>query len=240
MDLTVNECVTGSLSYNGQRCTALKIHFVHKDKVDEFVYKLSEKIDALKKGMPWDENVKITPLPDINMAKWMTSYVDDAIAKGAKVTNNGGQTVGTLFNPAVLFPVTKDMRVYQEEQFGPVVPIVPFSDINESIEYMINSDFGQQVSIFGNDPAQVGKLIDIAANQVCRTNLNGQCMRGPDAYPFTGRKSSAKKVLSITDALRAFSIRSMVGANDTEQNRKLLQEITKGGHSKFLSTDYIF
>jgi hypothetical protein len=65
-------------------------------------------------------------------------------------------------------------------------------------------------------------------------------MRGPDAYPFTGRKSSAKKVLSITDALRAFSIRSMVGANDTDANKKLLKEIIDGGHSKFLSTDYLF
>jgi glyceraldehyde-3-phosphate dehydrogenase (NADP+) len=240
IDLAINECVAGSLSYNGQRCTALKIHFVHEDIVDKFVYGLSDKIDALRKGMPWTDGVKITPMPTMSDVEKMHNYVQDALAKGASIINNGADSVGTLFNPAVMFPVTKEMLLYREEQFGPVVPIAVFSDINEPIQYMIDSDFGQQASIFGNNPAEVGKLIDVAVNQVCRTNINGQCMRGPDAYPFTGRKSSAKKVLSITDALRAFSIRSMVGANDTDANKKLLKEIIDGGHSKFLSTDYLF
>jgi glyceraldehyde-3-phosphate dehydrogenase (NADP+) len=240
MDITVDECVSGSLSYNGQRCTALKILFVHKDVVDDFVSKFSEKVDKLKIGMPWVEGVKITPMPDLGTVERMHNYVNDAVTKGAKVVNRGSDSLGTLFNPAVLFPVAKDMLVYQEEQFGPVVPIVPFSDIQEPIEYMINSDFGQQASIFGDNPEEVGKLIDVAANQVCRTNLNGQCMRGPDAYPFTGRKSSAKKILSIRDALLAFSIPSMVGANDTPANKDLIRRINEGRYSKFLQTDFLF
>jgi acyl-CoA reductase-like NAD-dependent aldehyde dehydrogenase len=71
---------------------------------------------------------------------------------------------------------------------------------------------GQQASIFGRDPVTVGRLVDHLANLVCRVNLNTQCRRGPDVYPFAGRKDSAVGTLSVYDALRTFSIRSMVAA----------------------------
>ena len=232
----VKEGTAGSLSFNGQRCTALKMFFVHESIAEEFAADLASSIDNLVWGMPWTTGANITPLPDLGMVKNMESYVTDALSKGAKLVNpKGGQSVGTFFAPAVLFGVKPNMRIYNEEQFGPVVPIVTFSDITEPIKYMIDSDFGQQASIFGNNPAEVGKLVDVAFKQVCRTNLNGQCMRGPDKYPFTGRKSSAKKVLSIRDALEAFSLPSLFAAPDNEENRKLIQEMIKGGHSKYLS-----
>ncbi|WP_122746031.1 aldehyde dehydrogenase family protein, partial [Pseudomonas viridiflava] len=86
----------------------------------------------------------------------------------------------SFFHPALLYPVTPEMRVYHEEQFGPVVPVVPYRDLNSVIDYVLDSDFGQQLSIFGNDSAQVGRLVDAFANQVGRINLNAQCQRGPD------------------------------------------------------------
>ena len=56
--------------------------------------------------------------------------------------------------------------------------------------------------------------------QVSRINLNSQCQRGPDAFPFTGRKASAEGTLSVTDALRVFSIRTLVAARDDQANGK--------------------
>ena len=76
-------------------------------------------------------------------------------------------------------------------------------------------------------------------NQVCRVNVNSQCQRGPDVYPFNGRKDSAEGTLSVTDALRVFSIRTMVAAKDNELNRKIFETILDGRLSNFLSTDYI-
>ena len=55
MDLTIKECISGTLSYNGQRCTALKILFVHESIVDDFIAKFSESVDALNFGLPWEE-----------------------------------------------------------------------------------------------------------------------------------------------------------------------------------------
>lgn len=105
---------------------------------------------------------------------------------------------------------------------------------------MTTSDHGQQVSIFGSDPEQIGALIDPLVNQVCRVNINCQCQRGPDVFPFAGRKDSAEGTLSVTDALRAFSIRSMVAAKQTESSKQLLDAIVSDHDSKFLNTGFIF
>ena len=94
------------------------------------------------------------------------------------------------------------------------------------------SDYGQQISLFGQDPERLGKLVDPLTNLVARINLNSQCQRGPDVFPFTGRKDSAIGTLSIYDALRCFSIRSMVAAPDKEAG--LLTDIGKAGCSHFL------
>src|SRR5688500_19758367 len=101
------------------------------------------------------------------------------------------------------------MRVYYDEQFGPVVPIVPFSDDEEVIRYVVNSNFGQQVSIFGTDSKRVARLMDAFVNQVGRINLNAQAQRGPESFPFNGRKDSAAGTLSVSEALRAFSVRPL-------------------------------
>jgi glyceraldehyde-3-phosphate dehydrogenase (NADP+) len=240
IDNAVSECILGSLSFNGQRCTALKIIFVHANIVDKFLIKMEEHIDRLKIGMPWEPDVKITPLPEDEKPLSMKEYVDDAIAHGAKIVNkDGGALCETLFFPAVVYPVNDKMRLYNEEQFGPVIPVVPFDDIAMPITYIENSNFGQQVSIFGTDPDIIAKMIDPLVNQVSRVNINSQCQRGPDKFPFTGRKDSAESTLSVSDALRAFSIRALVSAKVNEQNKMIVTKIVRERKSNFLSTDYI-
>lgn len=241
LELSVKECILGSLSFNGQRCTAIKIIFVHKSKAEAFVKRFSEEVNKLKFGMPWEKDVMLTPLPEPGKPEYIQKCVDDAIAHGAQVCNeNGGHNFKSFTYPAVLYPVNDKMICYREEQFGPLVPIVPFDDIEEPINYLITSDHGQQVSIFGQDTAMLGDLIDPLVNQVCRVNINCQCQRGPDTFPFTGRKDSAEGTLSVNDAIRSFSIRTMVAAKQTEANKKIINDIVEGGESKFLSTRFIF
>ena len=96
------------------------------------------------------------------------------------------------------------MNIYHEEQFGPVIPVMSYKDIDEPLNVMAASEYGQQVSLFGNDISKIGPLVDILANLVCRVNLNSACQRGPDVYPFTGRKNSAVSTLSVHDALKIF------------------------------------
>ncbi|WP_460043573.1 NADP-dependent glyceraldehyde-3-phosphate dehydrogenase [Pseudomonas sp. S2_H01] len=241
LDNAVSEAITGSLSFNGQRCTALKILFVHENVVGSFLEKFEEKLAQLKPGMPWEPGVSLTPLPEPGKTDYLQGLVDDAVSKGAKVVNEGGgETHQQFFYPAVLYPVTPDMRVYHEEQFGPVVPVVAYSDLETVIEYVLDSDFGQQLSIFGNDSKQVGRLVDAFANQVGRININAQCQRGPDSFPFNGRKNSAEGTLSVHDALRVFSIRTLVATKFQESNKALISDIIHNRESSFLTTDYIF
>lgn len=241
LDNAVNEAITGALSFNGQRCTALKILFVHEDVVERFLEQFNSKLAALKPGMPWEAGVALTPLPELGKPDYLKGLMADALAKGARIANAGGGEVReSFFYPAVLYPVTAEMRVYQEEQFGPLVPIVPYRDLQTLINYVRESDYGQQLSIFGNNAQQVGQLIDAFANQVGRININAQCQRGPDSFPFNGRKNSAEGTLSVYDALRVFSIRTLVATKFQEDNKRLVSDIIRNRESAFLTTDYIF
>jgi len=239
MDQTVAECISGTLSFNGQRCTALKIVYVHEDIKDEFLQKFSEAVDALQVGMPWD-NTLLTPLPEPGKPSYIKELIDDATSKGASVINNrGGEMSDNYCFPAVLYPVNADMRVYEEEQFGPVIPVISFTDIQEPLNDMSESSYGQQVSLFGKDVSKLAPLIDSLVNLVCRVNLNSSCQRGPDVYPFTGRKNSAVSTLSVHDALRSFSIRTFVASKDNPTNNEILENLMASKKSKFISTDYL-
>ena len=238
IDSAVNECISGTLSFNGQRCTALKILFVHEDIREEFLNKFAKKVDELELGMPW-ENKLLTPLPEPSKPKYITDLINDATNLGAKIINKrGGEKQKNFVFPAVLFPVNDKMKVYKEEQFGPVIPVISFADVSKPIDYMAASNYGQQVSIFGKDASVLGPIIDSLVNLVCRVNLNSACQRGPDIYPFTGRKDSAVSTLSVHDALRSFSIRTFVASKDNELNKAILRDIIDSKKSSFIRTDY--
>ncbi|MFM1878987.1 MAG: glyceraldehyde 3-phosphate dehydrogenase, NADP-d ependent [Bacteroidota bacterium] len=240
LKLTVQECVAGTLSFNGQRCTALKVVYVHQDVKDAFLNAFCSAVDQLKFGNPWDAGVSLTPLPEPNKSDYIQELIDDALAKGARILNEkGGKRFDNFIWPAVLYPVTKEMRVYQEEQFGPVVPILDFKEIDEPLDDMAESNYGQQVSLFGKDVYRLAPLIDTLVNLVCRVNLNSSCQRGPDVYPFTGRKDSAQSTLSVHDALRSFSVRTFIAFKDNPLNNATVEQLLDAKASNFVSTDYI-
>jgi len=233
LKLAVKECIAGALEFNGQRCTAIKHIWVHRDIVDKFLSELNLEIAKVKCGMPWEEGVVITPLAEDDKCEQLASWIDDAVAKGAHIVNaDGGRYAGNVFNPTVLYPAASDMEIYNIEQFGPVIPVSSFSTLDEILNYMSASPVGQQASVFTNSPLYAAPLIDILVNQVSRINLNAQCRRGPDELPFTGRKDSAEGTLSVPDALRAFSIRALTVAN--EQGRDLFLQTIQSNKSKFL------
>jgi len=240
LKLAVSECILGALSFNGQRCTAIKLIFVHKSVADEFNTLLSEAVSKLTPGLPWTKGVSLTPVTEPGKPAYLQECIDDAKAHGAKVINeNGGTTAESFFFPAIVYPVNEKMKLYREEQFGPVIPVIPYESIEEPIQYQIDSPHGMQVSLFSNDHEELSSLIDPFVNLVSRVNINAQCQRGPDVFPFTGRKDSAEGTLSVMDALRAFSIRSLVATKMNEANKHLINEIVNDHHSNFLSTKFI-
>ncbi|MDF7813967.1 aldehyde dehydrogenase family protein [Hymenobacter sp. YC55] len=237
----VEECLAGAFCFNGQRGPALKILFVHRAIVTQFIQRLCDRLKQAKIGMPWETDVVFTPLTEPNKPDYLEDCLDDALELGAAIMNvNGGVRFHSLFYPAVVYPVTEHMKLYREEQFGPLLPIVPFDELDEPIRYIAESSHGQQVSLFGQDPDRMAYLLDALVHQVSRINLNGQSQREPDSLPFTGRKDSAEGTLSVADTLDAFSIRAVVTAPQTLANQELVQHILHGHKSRFLATDFIF
>jgi glyceraldehyde-3-phosphate dehydrogenase (NADP+) len=222
---TVKECIPGTLGFNGQRCTALKILFVHESIAPEFVARFSKAVDDLKSGMPWEDGVRITPLYEPGKPAYFKALVDDALAKspGARITNERGASIdNTLFFPAVVYPVAAGSRLYTEEQFGPVIPIVPFKEISEVLQYMKVSDFSQQASVFGGSKKSLEPVANKLSMMTSRVNINTQCQRGPDSLPFTGTRDSAVGTLSLPEALKAFSTDRLIAGKDSTETREMV------------------
>ncbi|KAJ1622980.1 Aldehyde/histidinol dehydrogenase [Pavlovales sp. CCMP2436] len=237
LEVAAEQCLLGSTAYNGQRCTAVKLMMVHESVYDAFLAKYVAKVNALKVGLPWEDKVNITPLPEPNKPAYLEELIADAVSKGATVANaemGGGTRHGALFHPAVIAGVTKEMRIFQEEQFGPVLPVAKFSDLSEVYTALKESWNGQQSAIFTSNAAAAAPLIDALSSQVGRININMQCGRSPDQVPFSGRRSSAMGTMSITEALRAFSIETAVTYIAKDSTSVALgAELDK--HSKFLA-----
>lgn len=230
MDTAVKQITVGSTSYNGQRCTAIKLVMVHKSRAEEFLDKFTKSVNALKWGLPWSAGVAITPLPEPKKPAYLQSVIADALKRGAKVVNaeeGGGQQYGTLVRPAVVYPVTSDMKLWHEEQFGPVIPIAVYEDIQEVYDYYATSPYGQQAAVFTSDAGASSELLDTLSTVVGRININTQCGRSPDVFPFSARRSSALGTMSVTEAIKVFSIETVVAAKHDDTNEKILKGYEK-------------
>jgi len=221
LDVAASQCMLGATSYNGQRCTAIKLIMVHSSVADAFVERLVAKIGALKVGLPWEEGVAITPLPETAKPKYLEELIGDALGKGASLANQaagGGGIAGALMTPAIVDGVTPAMRLFHEEQFGPVVPIARFDDISEVTSAIKESWNGQQAALFTSSAAAAAPLVDTLSTVVGRININVQCGRSPDVVPFSGRRSSSQGTMSVGEALRAFSIETVVAYPTKDAN----------------------
>lgn len=221
LDVAVKECVAGSTSYNGQRCTAIKLIMVQKSIAEVFEAKFAAAVSGLAAGLPFGNN-SITPLASVK-PEYISELVEDAKMLRAQIVNEGGgHWDRSLFYPAVLYPVNSEMRVWREEQFGPVVPVSTYNNIEEVYDYLDKMHFGQQSAIFTSaaavsaPSAELTELLDACALSTCRVNLNVQPSRGPDCFPFAGRRSSAMGTISVTEVLRAVSVETMVASKKKE------------------------
>eukprot|EP00591_Stephanopyxis_turris_P015426 CAMPEP_0195536176 /NCGR_PEP_ID=MMETSP0794_2-20130614/45607_1 /TAXON_ID=515487 /ORGANISM="Stephanopyxis turris, Strain CCMP 815" /LENGTH=483 /DNA_ID=CAMNT_0040669505 /DNA_START=44 /DNA_END=1491 /DNA_ORIENTATION=- len=250
LDRAISETITGSLSYNGQRCTALKIIFVPGEHSEAFSKVFAAKVDSLRVGLPWQtweeecdapevnskktkKYANITPLPGMKRVAYMNKLISDATSKGASIVNTnggsilGGETESTLMIPAVLYPVDATMDIYEEEQFGPVVPIAPYDDIGTILKYGREGKYGQQCSIFTTQGhGSAATILDHFSSVFGKVNINSQCGRSPDTLPFSGRRSSALGVMSVMDALREFSIPTVVTYKEDGFSSSVVENIS--------------
>ena len=194
--------INGAYSYSGQRCTAVKRIITFDSVADKLIPLLKEKIENLKVGNPDEEGVVITPLIDNKSADYVEGLIKDAKDSGATLITGGTRTGNTIY-PTLFDNVTTDMRLAWEEPFGPVLPLIRVSSIDEAIEIANKSEYGLQSSVFTQD---IDKAFYIAKKlEVGTVQVNNKTERGPDHFPFLGVKSSGMGTQGIKYSIESMS-----------------------------------
>ncbi len=173
-----------------QMCDGLKRLIVHKSRFDEVVNLLKDKVVSQKIGLAIDPTTTTGPLVAERQVKALETQVEDAIAKGAKIVVGGKRPSGldgAFYEPTLITNITKDMSVWTEEVFGPVLPIVSFETEAEAIELANDTTYGLGAYVFTEDKVLMSKVASkIESGMVTHNNLS--YIKPYD--PFGGYKQS--------------------------------------------------
>ncbi len=193
-------CVQARFQNTGQSCIAGKRLLLQDEIADDFMEIFLKQVKELKSGDPMKEDTFIGVLAREDLAKDLEKQVNDSVKAGAKVLC-GGKREGTYFEPTVLTNVTKDMPVFAEETFGPVICTTNFSTEEEAVELVNSSQFGLGVSLFTEDLKKAEALVPLFEDGAVFIN---ELVKSDPRLPFGGTKISGYgRELSI-DGIREF------------------------------------
>jgi acyl-CoA reductase-like NAD-dependent aldehyde dehydrogenase len=147
LDWAATRIATFANYQGGQSCIAVQRVLVDRAVYDEFLPRLVAKVEAQRTGDPSDDATDVGPLINVEAAERVESWLDDAVAAGAKVLT-GGTRIGASHAPTVLVDVPRDAKVSRDEVFGPVLTVTPFDGVDAGFELVNDSDFGLQAGVF--------------------------------------------------------------------------------------------
>lgn len=177
----------GSFMHQGQICMSVEKVLVHEKIYDEFLEKFAARAAKLKVGDTADKANVIGPLINDRQVERVKAQLDDAIAKGAQIVVGGG-IKGRFVEPTILTNVTPDMLVYQDETFGPVVPVIPFATDDEAIALNNDTEYGLSAGIITQDEARALAMARKLETGMCHVNCSS--VNDEPHVPFGGSKAS--------------------------------------------------
>jgi acyl-CoA reductase-like NAD-dependent aldehyde dehydrogenase len=187
LDAAVEAAAFGAYFNQGQICMSTERLVVDAKVADAFVDKLASKVASLHAGDPSDSLSVLGSLIDVSAGQRIKALVDDALAKGARLVS-GGQLSGSIMQATLLDGVTRDMRLYHEESFGPVAVVLRGEGDEELLRLANDSEFGLSAAIFSRDVSRALLLAQRVESGIC--HINGPTVHDEAQMPFGGVKAS--------------------------------------------------
>jgi succinate-semialdehyde dehydrogenase/glutarate-semialdehyde dehydrogenase len=193
-DADIDAAIEGAMASKyrnaGQTCVCTNRFYVHASIYDTFVQKLAHAVETrLKVGDGFEEAVTTGPLIDIDAIKKVEAHLADALSKGARIVTGGkpDSRGGRFFQPTVLADVNSDMICMREETFGPVAPIVKFTDEAEVIKLANDTEFGLAAYFYSRDIGRVFRVAEALEYGIVGVNAG---IISNEVAPFGGVKQS--------------------------------------------------
>ncbi|WP_207589483.1 aldehyde dehydrogenase family protein [Halomontanus rarus] len=205
VEAAVDSAVFGSFVHQGQVCISINRHLVHEDVYDDYVGMLTDRAASLPTGSAHDPDTVVAPIIDESQRDEMLEYVAETVDAGATL-ETGGETLemdgvddSLLVAPTVLSDVENDMAAACNEHFGPIAPVVPFSDVDEAVELHDDTEYGLSGSVHAGD---VGTGLQIAERlDTGHVHVNDQPVNDEAHVPFGGTKASGIGGYNSTDIM---------------------------------------
>jgi len=199
----VPTAMRGAFQSSGQNCAGAERFFIHKSICDEFTKQVLAVTKTLRQGPPLDSVIDCGAMCMPNAAKSVQALIDDAVAKGAKVLIGGhlSDKEGQFYPPTIIIGITSDMKIAQEEVFGPVMAISTFETEDELVQMVNNCPYALGSNIFSGNQ---GKLRELSKRiQAGMAALNDfACTYMCQSLPFGGVKDSGFDRFAGIEGLR--------------------------------------
>ncbi|AHF87038.1 salicylaldehyde dehydrogenase (plasmid) [Rhizobium leguminosarum bv. trifolii WSM1689] len=214
IDGAVNAAIFGAFMNQGQICMSTERIIVDETIADEFVAKLAARASQLPAGDPRG-HVVLGSLISLDAAKKMDELIADATAKGAKLVS-GGKRSGTVVEATLLDHVTPEMRVYTEESFGPVKPIIRVTSEEEAIRIANDSEYGLSSAVFSRNVQRAMAVAARIESGIC--HINGPTVHDEAQMPFGGVKGSGYGRFGGKAAIAEFTDLRWITVEDSAQH----------------------
>ena len=187
LDRAASAASFGAFFHQGQICMSTERIVAERTVAEALIEKLAERARALPVGDPRESTTAIGPLINSAAVKRVSALISDAVDKGAR-TVCGGAVDGPCLPPTVLTGVTRDMRLYSEESFGPVVGVIEVDGPDQAVEVANDTEYGLSAAVFSENVAGALELSQRIESGIC--HVNDTTVHDEPQMPFGGVKSS--------------------------------------------------